>query len=141
MAENTILSKIARTLSDVGEAMPISNTNSGIIFLLTVENAASDVGDTLDVFVQDSMDEGVTWNDLVHFTQVLGNGSDALKFLATVNTRVTPTTPLGAPQDAAMSAGVRQGPVGPRLRAKWTIVDSGTDNASFTFGVSARQIK
>jgi hypothetical protein len=141
MAPTTLLASAARTVSGVGSELPISNNNEGLIFLLTITNAGTDAGDLLDVFVQDSMDDGVTWNDLVRFTQVIGTGADAQKLLAHVAAKIVPTTPQGAPNDAAMSAGCRQGPFGPRLRAKWVITDSGTDDATFTFGVSVRQVK
>lgn len=34
-------------------------------------------GGTLDVYIQDSWDEGVTWNDVAHFTQLAGGASAA----------------------------------------------------------------
>lgn len=42
-------------------------------FVLDVTSAASAVDDTLDVYVQTKLD-GTNWVDVVHFTQVLGNG-------------------------------------------------------------------
>jgi hypothetical protein len=141
MAITELLASAARTESGVGSNMPISNNNTGIVFLLTVTNKATEVGDTLDVYVQDSIDDGTTWDDVVHFTQQLGNGSDAEKSIAAVCKNMSPESELHAPQDAAMGVGVRQGPIGPLLRVKYVIADSGTDNATFTFGVGMRQLK
>lgn len=103
---------------------------------LTVSAAATDVGDTLDVYIQHSVDGGTTWDDFVHFTQVLGNGG-AKKFLAAWSSTITPTTALGAPADGALAAGVKQGPIGPQIRVKWVVVDADVDG-SFTFGIKAQ---
>ena len=103
-------------------------------FLLTVSAAATAAGDTLDVYVQASCDHGLTWDDMVHFTQVLGNGG-AKKYLARWQGMIAPTTALAAPQDAALSAGVAQGPHGSLWRAKWVIASASAP--SFTFSVVA----
>ena len=102
-------------------------------FLLNVTAAGSVAGDTLDVYIQASADNGTTWDDFVHFTQVLGNGG-AKKFLARWQGMIAPTTALAAPQDVAMAAGVAQGPHGNRWRTKWVIVNGGGTH-SFTFSV------
>ena len=104
-------------------------------FQLNVTAAATDVGDTLDVYIQHSTDGGSTFDDFIHFTQVLGNGG-AKRIVAHWVGILTPTTALHAAQDAAMAAGVSQGPIGETLRVKWVVVDAGTANVSFTFGVT-----
>jgi hypothetical protein len=110
-----------------------------LILQLTVSAAATESGDLLDVYVQHSPDDGTTWDDFIHFTQVLGNGG-AKKFIATWMRDVTPESELKAPADASLAAGVLQGPISPTLRVKWVIVDASTDNASFTFSVTAQPI-
>lgn len=116
---------------------------AGGIFMLNVTAAATDATDTLDVYLQSSIDEGVTYDDFVHFTQVLGNGG-AKKFLAEWMARTgapnNPETEMHAPSDAAMAAGVKQGPVGPLWRVKWVIVDPGAGVASFTFSLAMQPI-
>ena len=107
-------------------------------FLLDLTASATDSGDTLDVYVQSSVDNS-TWDDFIHFTQMLGNGG-AKKFLAAFNADITPTTALGAPADASLSAGVKQGPVGSYFRVKWVVVDASTANASFTFSIQAQPV-
>ncbi len=101
--------------------------------LLNVTAAAAAVGDTLDVYVQGSVDGGTTWDDVIHFTQVLGNGG-AKKFLARWQGLIASTTPLAAPQDAALAAGVAQGPHGLLWSVKWVI---GGATPAFTFSVAA----
>jgi hypothetical protein len=111
------------------------------IYVLDVTVAGSLAGDTLNVYVQHSWDEGTSWDDFVSFTQVLGNGG-AKKFLAFwVLYGTAPSTPVKAPQDAALTAGtVQQGPLGMWLRAKWAIVNGGGTH-SFTFSVGVQQIE
>lgn len=111
------------------------------IYILDVTAAASAAGDTLDVYLQHSWDDGVNWDDFVHFTQILGNGGakKRLAFWSLYGT--SPTTPEKAPQDAALGVGtVQQGPLGNTLRAKWVIVNGGGSH-SFTFSVGVQQIE
>lgn len=133
-----LLSSSARTESGVSEPLGFGNSPSAASLQLNVTATATDVLDTLDVYVQHSVDGGDTWTDFVHFSQVVGN-TGARRFSASW---VEPSTPESSEEmviapDAAMSAGVRQVPVGPVWRVKWVVVDSGTDNASFTFSVHA----
>jgi len=133
----TLLASAARTASGVS-VFPTALADDIVagIFQLDVTAAATDVGDTLDVYIQHSLD-GTNYDDFIKFTQVLGNGG-AKTFLARWNSiGAAPESELGAPQDAAMSAGVLQQPIGRTLRVKWVIVDAGTDDASFTFSVDA----
>jgi hypothetical protein len=110
------------------------------IYVLDVTAAGSLVGDTLNVYVQHSWDDGTSWDDFVSYTQVLGNGG-AKKFLAFWALYGTaPSTPIKAPQDGALTAGtVQQGPVGNQLRVKWVIAGGGTH--TFTFSVGLQQIE
>jgi hypothetical protein len=106
---------------------------SEAVFELNITAAAAAVGDTLDVYLQHSPDDGTTWDDFVHFTQALGNGG-VKKFLATWSRIPTPEAELKAPADATLAAGVLQGPVGKDWRAKWVI---GGATPGFTFQVDA----
>lgn len=136
MAE-TLLASAARTASGTA----VLTADYGLIlsaqFLLDVTAAATEVDDTLDVYIQHSIDGGTTYDDFVHFTQVLGNGG-AVKELATWVRDVVAEDELRTPADASIAAGVLHGPAGGKWRIKWVIVDSGTDNASFTFSLSAQ---
>lgn len=139
MAAVTLVSSAARTANgNSGALSPFGKNYSriiGLVFLLTVSAAAADAGDTLDVFVQHSPDDGTTWDDFIHFTQVLGNGG-AKKYIATWLRDVTPESEMKAPADGALAAGVLQGPISPTLRVKWAIVDANSDlDQSFTFSL------
>lgn len=124
-----------------GNSGSISPTRAELIrtaeFLLNVTAAATAAGDTLDVYIQSSIDGGTTWDDFVHFTQVLGNGG-AKKFIAVWERDLSPTSAVHAPQDAAIAAGVQQGPIGPTWRVKWVIVSA--SSPQFTFTVSAQAV-
>jgi hypothetical protein len=115
----TLATLSARTASGNGSAVPLERGITGLTFLLQVTEAADEAGDTLDVYVQDSID-GQNWDDLVHFSPVLGNGG-AKTFLARQACSISPSTALAEKKDASLGAGVRQGPVGSQVRAKWVI--------------------
>lgn len=136
-----LLSSAARTLS--GERV-IPGSFENILagsFLLVVSAAATEAADTLDVYVQSSADDGATWDDFIHFTQVLGNGG-AKKFKAFWNALMAPEAELAAPADASMAAGVKQGPVGDKWRVKWVVGgDVPVLNASFTFALNASLVR
>jgi hypothetical protein len=135
-AQVTLVSSAARTASGT-QAVTITAPDlyDSAVFLLSVSAAATEVGDTLDVYVQSSPDGGTTWDDFIHFTQVLGNGG-AKKHLASWAQWITAESEMKAPADAALAAGVLQGPVSGTWRVKWVVVDAGTANASFTFSVT-----
>jgi hypothetical protein len=134
MTPITLLALVARTASDVSSSVELPKNLKALVAMLNVTAAATDAGDLLDVWIQESPDEGTTWNDIVRFPQVTGNGG-AKKHIAKLNCEAPAETEPGAPLDAAISAGVVQGPICPYIRAKWTITDAGTDNASFTFSL------
>jgi len=132
----TLVESAARTSSSNLDALPISQLESvkAAIFFLDVTSAAQLVGDTLNVYIQSSMD-GTVWDDFVSFTQVLGNGGTK-QFIARWVRDLSPEAELAAPSDKAMAAGVRQGPVPCGYwRVAWVI--EGGENKSFTFSVSA----
>jgi hypothetical protein len=134
--QTTLVASGARAASGT-QAVTIQAPNlyDSAVFLLNVTAAATDVGDTLDVYLQHSPDGGTTWDDFAHFTQVLGNGG-AKKYLASWAHWVTAESEMKAPADGALAAGVLQGPVAATWRVKWVVVDAGTVNASFTFSVT-----
>lgn len=108
------------------------------VFILDVTAAGSLAGDTLDVYIQHSWDEGVSFDDFVHFAQILGNGGAKKRLAFWVLYGGSPSTPEKAPQDAALAAGVQQGPISPNWRVKWVIVNGGGTH-SFTFSVNVQQ--
>lgn len=134
-----IVASAARTTSDVSSALTFKSRIRAAVFQLTVSAAAAASGDLLDVYVQSSVDGGTTYDDFIHFTQVLGNGG-AKKFIAKWLRDYTPTTALQAPKDASLSAGVSQGPIGDTIRVKWVITDGGAHGQSFTFAVDCTPV-
>lgn len=56
-----------------------------LLLLLTLAAKTMDAGTTLDVYVQTSPDDGTTWDDVCHFSQVtsaaMGNGTYLAKIL------------------------------------------------------------
>lgn len=103
-------------------------------WVLNVTAAATAAGDTLDVYVQTTYD-GTNYDDVIHFTQVLGNGG-AKTYIAEVSHVVVPESELKAPADAALSAGVLQGiKLGVDVRVKWVVASASAP--SFTFSVKA----
>lgn len=105
-----------------------------MILQLDVTAAATDAIDTLDVFVQTTID-GTNWVDIYHFTQVLGNGSAKRYYGKLVwdaaLTEFENATALGAAGGRAI--------VGDQYRVRYAQVDAGS-NASFTFSVRANLI-
>lgn len=121
----------AQTATGTGAAVVLDGFEA-IVFQLDVTAAATDAGDTLDVYVQTTID-GTNWLDAVHFTQVLGNGS-AKRYISKLSASLALTeyetgTALGA-------AAVRH-IFGDQWRVRWAITDAGTPNVSFTFSVKA----
>jgi hypothetical protein len=131
----TLAALASRNSNGSGSAVMLERGITGLTFILQLAEAADDAGDTLDVYIQDSID-GSVWDDLVHFTQALGN-SGAKTFLARAACGISPIAALGEKKDCSLAAGVRQGPVGSMVRAKWVIAPSGDVPAdqSFKFSV------
>lgn len=133
----TLLASAARTADGNSGALgkpPHPEQIKHARFILDVIAAATDAGDTLDVYIQKLYD-GTNWDDFVHFTQVLGNGG-AKEYIAEWHRDDAVDDEEHVPQDAALAAGIMQGGhLGTDLRVKWAIVDSGDADQSFTFSV------
>jgi len=122
---------VAGAVSASGAAVHIPATHNGMAFVLDVTAAATAAGDTLDVKVQCRLD-GTNWIDVASFTQVLGNGG-AKRIVAKVSADAAQTMFA----DAALAAGSVRNLLGEVWRVTYAQVDDGTENASFTFGVTA----
>jgi hypothetical protein len=98
--------------------------------------SATDAGDTLDVYVDFSLN-GTVWYNAVHFTQQAGNGAARTEYAV-----LDPSDPgvavINVTADAAAGA-VRPSLFGPYMRARWAIVDGapGNGDQSHTFSVIA----
>lgn len=129
----TLLASAARTAGANGAAVLGFARFHRLLLLLDVTAAAADAGDTLDVYVDGSLD-GTTWFNIAHFTQVLGNGG-AVKLVAVVDPSNPGTSVIAVTADAAAGA-VRPAIFAPQLRARWAIADTGDGDQSFTFSVT-----
>lgn len=108
-----------------GTAVTGNYTSGFAVWVLNVTIAvASDVGDTLDVYVDTSVD-GTVWVNVVHFAQILGNGT-AKRFLAIVSPASTVmTAPVDVSADAA--AGAVRHALGHQWRYRLVQVDADSD--------------
>lgn len=106
-----------------------------LVVQVNVTAAATDVGDTLDVYIDTSYDGGSTWVNIMHFTQVLGNGGAKRYVMACKGAPVASSNAVLASSD--QSAGnALQFPLGDRIRYRGVTVDADA-NASFTYSVTA----
>jgi hypothetical protein len=106
------------------------------LFMLNVTALATALGDKADVFLQMSPDEGTTWTDFAHFTQLDGNGSAAKYIFRWCESGQTPDVDISVVQDGAIAEdAIDQGPIGDRLRVHSKITT--VDTPSFTYAVTA----
>ena len=104
-------------------------------FLLEVEAAATDVGDTLDVFIDSTNDDDTPedWVNIIHFSQVLGNGGVKRLIAATPD-----AAGFEADVTTDLAAGATPRPlVGHLVRVRYTTAGDANANLSFTFHVHA----
>lgn len=104
-------------------------------FDLNLTAAATDAADTLDVYVDTSMDGGTLWINIIHFTQLLGNGGAKRETMAINPRGNVGTAPTVTAADLA-AAGVRH-LLGGQYRVRYAQVDANA-NAVFTFTVKMR---
>lgn len=116
-----------------GTAVELPGGMTALGVMLDVTNAATASDDTLDVFIQTSMD-GVNYVDVHHFTQVLGNGSNTLRYYAAVGFG---DDEAEFEDGATLAAAASRSLAGVTWRARYTIVDASTQDATFTFSVTA----
>ena len=123
-----LLGSDARAASGTGDVFYAVDHHEALIAELDVTAAATETGDTLDVYIQTTVD-GTNWVDIVHFTQVLGDGG-AKRYYTKVVRDLAMTE---FETTASFSAASVRGILGNRYRARWAITDASTANASFTF--------
>jgi hypothetical protein len=131
----TLAALAARTAGANGAAVEVTGYRRFVI-VNTITVSATDAGDTLDVYVDLSLD-GTTWYNAVHFTQRAGNipATPRTEF-AVLDSSNPGTAVVNVTADAAAAA-VRPALHGVYMRARWAIVDSGNADQSHTFSVIA----
>jgi hypothetical protein len=115
-----------------GDAVQINGERLVYTWILDITNAATDGTDTLDVYI-DTLFGTATWINIVHFTQILGNGADAItRFVTTVPANMLTTDDA----TAACAVGVARGVVGSQFRGRYVEVDGGGAASTFTFSLT-----
>jgi hypothetical protein len=118
------------TATQVGTT-PLWRPRNGMELICDLSaNAAGDVGDTLDITVQTNL--AGLWTDVVHFTQILGNGG-IKRFGAKL---MTQTAFAIGDIATALTAGNIRHLFGDEWRVSYVIVDA-NDNSTFTFSIYA----
>ena len=131
----TLAASAARTAGANGTAVYVGGERKRFVIVNAITVSATEAGDTLDVYVDCSLD-GVTWYNAVHFTQQAGNGAARTEY-AVLDPSNPGTSVINVTADAAAAA-VRPALFGPYLRARWAIVDGNANaNSSHTFSVLA----
>lgn len=130
----TLAASAARTAGANGTAMYVGGERERLIVLLSVTASATDAADTLDVYVDWSLDN-TTWFNGGHFAQQAGNGAAKKEYMI-FDPSNPGTASILVTSDAAAGA-VRPAAFGVYLRARWAIADSGDANQSHTFSVVA----
>jgi len=135
-----LVTNTAKNISGVESECNLQNNligSKGIILTLNVTATANVIGDTLDVYVQQKINGN--WDDLTHFTQVLGNGG-AKTEIAVLNFNENVTADFHNLSDAAMNAAtLRKGPITGILREKHVI--AGGVAKSFTYTIDIEILK
>ena len=139
----TALSISADIMSDTNTYEIYSNhgykVNSGenfnlAIAVLDVTAAATDAGDTLDVLLDTSFDGGVTWVNIGHFTQVLGNGGAKRYIMSFKAAPIAASNSVAMGTDQSAGAALQIG-FGDRFRFRATEANTSTADSSFTFSL------
>jgi hypothetical protein len=118
-----------------GTAVALQQAFKELSVQLVVSAAGTDVGDTLDVYVDTSFDGGTTFVNIGHFTQVLGNGGAKTFIMSFCNANPGTTAVVNVTSDAAAGA-TRQIGIGSQIRYRGVMVDADA-NGSFIYSVTA----
>lgn len=125
---------VTETAGTNGTAVYIGGERGRYLFLLNVTAAATEAGDTLDAYIDWSLDNSV-WINGGHFTQCVGNGG-AKKYYMIFDPSSPGTSVIDATSDAANSA-VRPALFGAYVRTRYVVVEANANaNSSFTFSVT-----
>ena len=122
--------------TDTKDGVKLQRVFTEALITLDVTAAATEVDDTLDVYIDVSPDGGTTWLNVGHFTQVLGNGGAKKYVMALRADNPGATAVFDVTADAAAGA-TRQVGIADRLRARGVVVDAGGSAAAFTYSVKA----
>lgn len=116
-----------------GTGVDVPGLYRELVVVLDVTAAGTDVGDTLDVYVDTSFDGGTTWINIGHFTQVLGNGG-AKSFAMALRADNPGASAVYDISTNANAGATRQIGFGSKLRYRGVFVDANA-NGSMTYSV------
>jgi hypothetical protein len=104
------------------------HVNKGLVgYVQLISTPSGGTGQSLDVYLQHSCDDGQTWNDLAH-AKPTGSGPSPSILLIPISAVSAGPTTVSPISDGALAAGsVVQGPLGNRLRIKYS-ANMGTGN-------------
>ena len=128
----TLAALAARTVGASGTGVFVGGERKRFIVINAITASATAAADTLDVYVDFSLDD-TTWYNAVHFTQQAGNGAARTEF-AVFDPSAPGAVVINATSDAAAGA-VRPSLFGAYVRARWAMVDGGGADTSHTFSV------
>ena len=107
---------------------------SRVLVLLDLTATGGAAGDTLDVYVDVSLD-GTKWLNAIHFTQLAGDAA-AMSAYAILDPTTPGVVPIVTTSDAASGA-VRPSAFGRYMRGRYTLVDAGAHGQDVTFSLKA----
>ena len=134
----TLAASAARTAGANGSWVYFGGERTRYVFLCDITASATAAGDTLDVYIDASLDGTNSVGNAIHFTQQAGDAA-AAKMFAVLDATNPGTSVVAVTSDAASGA-VRPGLFGPYFRARWAIVDGGGGDTSHTFSVTGYAI-
>ncbi len=122
-------------IDDGGEIESIDEY-SETLFVLDVTAAATEATDTLDVYVDISLDDGSTWINAVHFMQIVGNLPNGMaKHIAQLE-YLFGNAVIDITNDAPAGQ-VRPIGIGTSIRYRGVVADPDGGPASFTYSLQA----
>jgi hypothetical protein len=116
-----------------GTAVYLGGERRRFVWVLKLTNAGNANADTLDVFVDWSLDNTI-WLNGVHFTQILGDGTDALTYYTVCDPTGGLTADVAITSDAAANT-TRPTLFGPYVRGRYALVNGGGTH-TFTFSLT-----
>ncbi len=125
----------AETASGNSGAVLLPSVQGQIMLVEVNVSAASGTTPTLDLYFQESLDNGATFKDVAHFTQITTTTASPVYLKLGLGNNAIADAVVGAIGDATVAAGSLGLPViSGVLRLKWVI---GGTTPSFTFASTA----
>ena len=123
---------VAGALTINVDAVELPLIRNGVVFLIDLTAAATDVGDTLNISIQTQI--GATWVSVYQSTEFLGNGGA----LVELSDKILPAAALAhdATFPDTLAANASLNLIGHKWRVRYVQVDADS-NASFAFTVTA----